>query len=373
MRARVAPPAGGIPVEPLCEERLAAGGLADPVRPFERHAGLTVLALAPEGECVFFERARGERPALCAVHRTLGSAALPSACRHFPRVAVTDDGGTFVTLSHFCPTAASLLFRDDVPLAVVEAPAAFHSVDAYEGLDARGTLPPLLRAGMLMDLDGHHAWERHVVAVLGDARHSAESAIAQIARHAEDVRTWKPGGRSLAAHIERIGRCAGTEAPAPAAREDQARTEGSPREPGAAAAAAAAAVVPVRRLDGADGELQALNEVARACVLPGLSWQPTPPELASVDRTWVAPVRNAFAQPVRRYLASKAFGSWIPVARRRHQNRGHGVASGTGRAARRVGTSVRGRPTRARPRAAGRGDSAGGPVAGPPGVSEWAH
>ena len=67
------------------------------------------------------------RTSQCAIHRVLGHDALPSACRHFPRAAVTDDLGTFVTLSHFCPTAASMLFRDDVELSIVEAPASFGS------------------------------------------------------------------------------------------------------------------------------------------------------------------------------------------------------------------------------------------------------
>ena len=47
----------------------------------------------------------------CIVHRDLGEPHLPTTCRHFPRVAVQDRRGTFVSLSHFCPTAASMLFQ----------------------------------------------------------------------------------------------------------------------------------------------------------------------------------------------------------------------------------------------------------------------
>jgi hypothetical protein len=62
---------------------------------------------------------------LCGVHRALGEGALPATCRIFPRIALTDARGTFITLSHYCPTAAAMLFRTDVPLEIVESPAAF--------------------------------------------------------------------------------------------------------------------------------------------------------------------------------------------------------------------------------------------------------
>jgi len=151
-----------IPVERACEERLVGSGGSPEVTSggttlFVRDGALTMLALA-DGACVCFDRAAEGRPA-CAIHRTFGHEALPSACAHFPRVAVTDDRATAVTLSHFCPTAAAMLFRD-MQLSIVEAPPSFNSVREYEGLDACGVLPPLLRPGMLMDLESHHAWER---------------------------------------------------------------------------------------------------------------------------------------------------------------------------------------------------------------------
>ena len=65
-----------------------------------------VLSVQPSGACVFFEPDRGN---LCAVHRELGVPSLPSACRHFPRIVLHDARGTFISLSHFCPTAAGLL------------------------------------------------------------------------------------------------------------------------------------------------------------------------------------------------------------------------------------------------------------------------
>ena len=101
---------------------------------FVRDGALTMLALAADGSCVCFDPEAQQRPA-CAIHRALGHEALPSACAHFPRVAVTDDRATAVTLSHFCPTAAAMLFRD-MQLSIVEAPPSFNSVREYEGLDA---------------------------------------------------------------------------------------------------------------------------------------------------------------------------------------------------------------------------------------------
>jgi hypothetical protein len=148
------------------------------------------------GHCVFFER----ESRLCVVHRDLGEGALAATCRHFPRLAVRDGRGTSITLSHFCPTAASMLFRDDVPLRVVAAPVAFPPGD-YDGLDVNADdLPPLLTPTMLMDLDGYGAWERHMVARCAAAP-NPEGALATLTRDARELRAWKPGPTSLAAAV----------------------------------------------------------------------------------------------------------------------------------------------------------------------------
>ena len=97
-----------------------------------------------------------------------------------------------------------MLFRD-MQLSIVEAPPSFNSVREYEGLDACGVLPPLLRPGMLMDLESHHAWERHIVRVLDDDVHTPESALAQLADDAERVRTWRPGDGELMDRIVGLG------------------------------------------------------------------------------------------------------------------------------------------------------------------------
>src|SRR5205823_14603361 len=103
-------------------------------QPFVMCGGLpdetaALVARGAAGDCVFYRRHSG----LCVIHRDLGQPMLPAACRHFPRLAVRDARGTFISLTHRCPPAAALLFRDDVPIEIVEAPPAFPDVD-YEGL-----------------------------------------------------------------------------------------------------------------------------------------------------------------------------------------------------------------------------------------------
>ena len=51
-----------------------------------------------------------------------------------------------------------------------------------EGLDARDALPPLLRPGMLTDLDGYDAWEQRAIGVLARGDLTAEQALARIER-----------------------------------------------------------------------------------------------------------------------------------------------------------------------------------------------
>ena len=278
-----------IPVEPPCEKRLVLSALDGSLRLMERRDGLTVMALAPGGECVSFERGLGGTSG-CAIHRVLGHDALPSACQHFPRAAVTDDLGTFVTLSHFCPTAAGMLFRDDVELSIVEAPASFGSAIQYEGFDARGALPPLLAPEMLMDLESHHAWERHVVRVLADRTHTPERALARLSAHAADLRAWTPVAGSLRDRIESLGdgECSGPTA------------SGGPATGGWGAHAQASA------------RTGRLYDTVRACVPMDLQPDPLPRDFADADAELVEPAWSSFAIPISRYLAAKAFASWIP-------------------------------------------------------------
>jgi Fe-S-cluster containining protein len=149
------------------------------------------------GSCVFFEQDAGR---LCVIHRDAGVEALPSACRHFPRKFLRDGRGTFVSLSHFCPTAALLLLGEH-PLRVTEAEPPLMLDEPVEGLDAREALPPLLRPGVLCDLESYDAWERASIAMLGRKDLTWQAALDRIAAATERVRTWRPGTTSLAQHV----------------------------------------------------------------------------------------------------------------------------------------------------------------------------
>lgn len=255
-RLRVAPAAAGI--EPfIVEPDLPEGAAA-------------MLDRTGAGTCVFFET--GSR--LCVVHRDLGEAALPDTCRHFPRVAVRDRRGTFLTLSHFCPTAASMLFRTDVPLAVVVDPPAFPPRD-YDGLAVTADdLPPLLNPRMLMDLEGYSAWERHMVARCAADR-APESVLRTLQRDAGLLRTWQPGSVSLRDAVARL----------PSAFVDAA---------------------PAASLD----ESLPLHTEAMSAVPPELAPGADYEGLGSAFEQWVCGGWSAAGPTLNRFLAAKAFASW---------------------------------------------------------------
>jgi Fe-S-cluster containining protein len=112
-----------------------------------------MLALQANGHCVF----HGDGG--CGIHR-----ARPASCAHFPYVCLVDSRGVRVTLSHYCPTAASLLVAHEGPIEIVEGPSPVAGFDIPEGLDARESLPPLESPGRLMTFDRFSAWELEEVA-----------------------------------------------------------------------------------------------------------------------------------------------------------------------------------------------------------------
>ncbi len=178
-----------------------------------------VLGVQPGGACVFFEPARGN---LCAVHRELGTASLPSACRHFPRIVLNDARGTFISLSHFCPTAADLLRSPKAPaFEVVPAPASLalesriadDGPEGLEGLAAREALPPLLCPGILTDLEGYDAWERAAIALLARTDLTASAALAILSSATRAVQSWRPGRGSLRETVAREFEIASTRKP----------------------------------------------------------------------------------------------------------------------------------------------------------------
>jgi len=263
-------------IDALASGRLATSTASSGSPPFIVEPDLPDDAAAiferrPGGQCVFFEAG----PNLCVIHRDLGADALAATCRHFPRVAIHDRRGTFVALSHFCPTAASMLFRDEVPLSIVESPPAFPPAD-YDGLTiSADDLPPLLHPQMLMDLDGYTAWERHLVTRCADLQRLPETVLATMMRDARLVATWKPGGESLTEWIRRL----------PA---DYVASE------------------PVRTLD----ESLALHAGVIAAVPDDMKPEPDEADLAAAFAAYVAPRWSAFAAPINRYIAAKSFATW---------------------------------------------------------------
>jgi Fe-S-cluster containining protein len=115
------------------------------------------LALGDNAHCVFF-KAGGSG---CAIHDVK-----PSSCAHFPFVCLFDQRGVHVTLSHYCPTAASLLFEHRGPIEIVGGPSPLPDVEILEGLDASEALPPLMPGGggRLMSFDELDAWQHDQIA-----------------------------------------------------------------------------------------------------------------------------------------------------------------------------------------------------------------
>jgi hypothetical protein len=220
-------------------------------------SGGTNLARDADGSCVFFDRDGGR---LCVIHREAGAEALPAPCRHFPRTILRDARGTFMSLSHFCPTAAAMLLAWD-PLEIVEAKPPLRLEDPIEGMDAVNALPPLLRPGLLTDLEGYAAWERACVKTFARPELTYRQALDLVAAATEATRTWQPGVDTLAASVET-----------------------------AFHEAVAGPVV------GSDADARAMETAASLLALP---LRPSAPWLASFD---VA---------MKNYLAARVFANWI--------------------------------------------------------------
>lgn len=168
----------------------------------------TIAARDTHGGCSFFDATTN----LCAIHGTHGMQALPVTCRMFPRIVLHDVRGTFISLSHFCPTAARLLFDAAGDAAIVEAPQPLAGVGELDGLDARGDWPPLLRAGVLMDPDSYGEWERRAVSLLTAGDASPEDALGGLEETTARLTAWKPATGALldAVHAAFEGVASGT-------------------------------------------------------------------------------------------------------------------------------------------------------------------
>lgn len=259
----------------LVGERLHVAPTAGASHPFVVEPDLPDQAAAmlerdEEGRCVFFETTSR----LCIVHRDLGEPYLPTTCKHFPRVSVQDRRGTFVSLSHFCPTAASLLFSDG-PVEIVAEPPAFPHAD-YDGLVVTpDDLPPLLHPRVLMDFEGYTAWERHMVARCANVHQRPEAVLATLMRDAELLRRWRPGDVTLSEAVQQL--------------PDDIREAAPGRELGPS--------------------LHLRDEVI-AAVPDDLKPEKDEDGLDVAWREYVLPVWDDYRAPNVRYIAAKAFASW---------------------------------------------------------------
>jgi hypothetical protein len=220
---------------------------------------------------------------MCNVQRQHGEDMLPGSCYQFPRRALIDDRGTFITLSNFCPTAATLLYESEAALTIVPSPAAFPEQRIYEGLDARGQWPPLVRPGVMFDFESYARWEAFIVSALArDA--PVANALALIAAAAEMLRTWTPENGAFNRWVSRA-------------------LQISTADPTA---------LDLYRAFRATDAYDALRRFVLVPPKPGeggleLAASPAPTRMwsSSFVREW-----NSEARAVRRYLASKAFASW---------------------------------------------------------------
>jgi hypothetical protein len=151
------------------------------------------VARDTRGECVFYDRTDG---GLCIIHRDIGESALPAACRHFPRKVLHDPRGSFISLSHFCPTAAAMLLAGGA-VSIVEARPPLRLELEMEGLDARNALPPLLRPGLLCDFDGYATWEQAGLALFARPHCRSTTCLTDLAAATDVIRRWTPGACSL--------------------------------------------------------------------------------------------------------------------------------------------------------------------------------
>lgn len=145
------------------------------------------------GNCVFHD---ANIEGGCRIQRALGHAALPLACRQFPRQSVSHPGGASVTLSHYCPTAAALLERPGAFAIVTNAPA-FPASAEYVGLTADAVLPPLIHSSLAMDWDSWWLFESLSVSLFADTSHP----LARLGLAVDRVREWSVSDGALAQHI----------------------------------------------------------------------------------------------------------------------------------------------------------------------------
>ena len=186
-----------IPVEPAVAARIDAGAASGELRagdgspagdwaralPVAAAASATAARVAlrtlPGGACVFFD-ARATR--LCAVQLRLGEGALPSSCRHFPRVVTLTPLGVSVDALALLSDGGGAGGRRSCRARSRRRGAArVPVVLAVRGPRRADALPPSLRPGVLATWGSFERWEEDAVATLTRSP-SPETALARARR-----------------------------------------------------------------------------------------------------------------------------------------------------------------------------------------------
>lgn len=235
----------------------------------------TVVIPTHHGVCVF----HSPHESRCTLHRDMGEASLPPACRHFPRVCRLDRDAIRISLSHYCPTVAGSLRHVESPTRVVVAdPASCPASWPYEGLDTAPAGAPLLHPSMYLDHESYVRFELHVVGALTKGR-SVEHVLADLRVQVEHLRRWKPRHGPLGRALDEA---LVVEAPTSNLSSDQILT-------------------PVE----SDWFGQVIDTV------PPIARRPARvPHATEAFERWVAPAWPSLARPVLHYVAAKAFGNW---------------------------------------------------------------
>lgn len=163
-----------------------------------------------------------------------------------------------------------------VPLAVVDAEPPLALDEPIEGLDATDALPPLVRPGLLSDLEGYDAWERNCIAVCAREDLSWRQALDAIAAATETARAWEPGRRTMA--------------------DEVASAFADPRPAPDAAAEKRAAKT---------AELLVADRLPDFSAVPAMTANPDGDSGATCDTL------NDFDRAMKNYLAARVFANWI--------------------------------------------------------------
>jgi hypothetical protein len=83
------------------------------------------------------------------------------------------------------------------PVGIVDAPSTLTNEEPLDGLDARKVWPPLLRRGMLMDLESYDTWERLGVEVLTREGIPPRASLDALDAATTGIAAWSPGRTPL--------------------------------------------------------------------------------------------------------------------------------------------------------------------------------